>query len=65
MTTTSYTLEVKGKTPFVVLQLKQYEAMLEYMEELEDRADLRDRKEEENIPWIKVKDEIAEKLAQK
>lgn len=65
MATPSYTIEVKGKKPFVVIQLKKYEAMLEYMEELEDRADIVERSDDESTPWADVKKEITDKLSKK
>ncbi|MCF8257344.1 MAG: hypothetical protein K9J06_07310 [Flavobacteriales bacterium] len=47
----THTLELKSKDPFVVLPLKQYESLLEHIEELEDRAALLTRKSEEDVPW--------------
>lgn len=58
MASSSYTIELKGEKPFVVIRLKQYEAMLEYMDELEDRADIKERSIEENILWPEVKKQL-------
>ena len=65
MASSSYTIELKGEKPFVVIRLKQYEAMLEYMDELEDRADIKERSIEENILWPEVKKAIKKKLSKK
>lgn len=65
MATNSYTIEVKGKKPFVVLLLKQYEALLEYIEELEDKADLKERANDAIISWTEVKKEIKKKVSVK
>lgn len=47
----THTLELKSKNPLVVLPLKQYEMLLEYIENLEDKAALLTRKNEDDIPW--------------
>ena len=65
MTATSYTIEVKGKKPFVIIQLKQYEAMLEHMEELEDKASIRERAEEATIPLAEVEKKFKKKFGVK
>lgn len=48
---TLYSIELKGKSPYVVLPLKQYRLMLEYIDDLEDKMALRQRKNEESVAW--------------
>jgi hypothetical protein len=47
-------VELKSSDPIVLLPLKQYEAMVALIEDLEDKAALYSRKSEENIPWEAV-----------
>jgi len=56
------TIELKSNDPFVVLPLKQYESMLEYIEELEDRAAIHARKDEEEVPWEDVMKKFTKKF---
>jgi hypothetical protein len=59
------TIEMKSNAPFVVLPLKQYESMLDYIEELEDRAAIQSRKEEEDVPWKSVMEKFTDKFGSK
>ena len=47
----SYSFEIKGKNPFIVLDLKKYQAMLEEIEDLKDRLAIYNRLADENVPW--------------
>jgi len=60
-----YTIEVKGKKPFVVLGLKEYHALLKQLEDMEDRVSIRERTNDENIAWTEVKKEIRKKFSGK
>lgn len=51
MANSPFSIELKSKNPMILLPLKQYETMLEYIEDLEDKIAIRSRKDEENIPW--------------
>ena len=65
MKNTPFTVELKSKNPVVVLQLKQYQSMLEYIEDLEDKAALRSRAKEENIPWSVTEKKFNKKFGAK
>ena len=62
MATPNYTVELKSKSPVVVLPLKQYESMLEHIEDLEDQAAVILRKEEENVAWEVVEKKLNKRL---
>ena len=47
----SYSFEIKGKNPFIVLDLKKYQAMLEEIEDLKDRLAIYNSLADENVPW--------------
>ena len=47
-----------GKRRSVVLPLAEYEALMEYLEDLEDGADARQAMNEPTIPWETVKAEM-------
>ena len=65
MANNPYTLELKSKSPFVVLPLKQYEKLVEYIEDLEDKAALLTRKPEENVSWANVEKKFNKKFGVK
>ena len=44
-----------------LLPMKQYQALLEYLEDMEDRLAVKERKGDEMIPWETVKKEIKKK----
>ncbi len=60
-----YLKEAKFKEPMVVIPLRQYEALIEHMEDLEDSFAVRERADEKNIPWAQVKKDIKKKLSKK
>ena len=60
-----HSLELKSKNPLVVLPLKQYELLLEYIEDLEDKAALLTRKSEEDIPWSAFEKKFKKKFGAK
>lgn len=45
MKQTQYIKEIKSKVPVIVLDLKEYEALIEYVEDIEDRLAIRERAE--------------------
>lgn len=49
----------------VLLPLKQYETMLEYIEDLEDKIAIRSRKDEANIPWSDTEKKFKKKFGSK
>ena len=58
-----YTIEVKGKNPFVVVDLNEYRSLLDKLEDMEDRLAIRERMNDEDIPWEEVKKDIRKKLS--
>ncbi len=65
MANTPFTLELKSKNPFVVLPLKQYEKLMEYIEDLEDKAALLTRKPEEDVAWTNIEKKFNKKFGAK
>lgn len=61
----SYTLELKSKNPMVVLPLKEYELLIEYIEELEDKAALLLRQDEKNVAWEEVEKKFNKRFGSK
>lgn len=61
MKTDSYSIEVKGNNPFIVLDLKKYQAMVEEIEDMKDRLAMQFRANDEDVPW----EETEKKLVQK
>jgi hypothetical protein len=55
-----FSIEVKGNNPFVVLDLKKYQLLLEQIEDMKDRLAIRERINDEDIPW-----EVTEKKLKK
>jgi len=51
--------KTKYQEAMALLPMKQYEALLEYLEDMEDRLAVKEREGEEMIPWEKVKKEIS------
>ncbi len=53
----NYIVDRKGNTTDVIIPKKDYDKMLEYIEELEDIAayDMAKAENGKNIPWQKVK----------
>ena len=50
--------KTKHQEAMALLPMKQYNALLEYLEEMEDRLAVKERAEDETIPWEEVKKEI-------
>ena len=50
------------KEPMVVLSLRQYEALMDYLEEMEDLNDLKHRMREENISQKEVDKKFRKKF---
>ncbi len=65
MANTPFSIELKSKDPMVLLPLKQYETMLEYIEDLEDKIAIRNRKDEESIPWRDTEKKFDKKFGSK
>lgn len=65
MTITSSTIKLKGKSPLVVLGLSEYEKLMGYIEDMEDRLAIRKRIHEENIPWEETQKKLTKKLKAK
>jgi hypothetical protein len=53
--------KTKHQEAMALLPMKQYRALLEYLEDMEDRLAVKERKEDEMIPWETVKKEIRKK----
>ncbi len=53
----NYIVDAKGNTTNVIISKKDYDKMLEYIEELEDVTayDIAKAENGKNIPWEKVK----------
>jgi hypothetical protein len=54
--------KTKYQEAMALLPMKQYEALLEHIEEMEDRLAVRERANDETIPWEEVKKEIRKKV---
>jgi hypothetical protein len=53
------------KEPMVVVPLKQYESLMNYIEEIEDRLAIIQRKDEPIIPQHEVEERFREKFGEK
>jgi hypothetical protein len=58
----SFSVEVKGKNPFVVLELKKYELMVEQIEDMKDRLTIRGRTNDADIPWEETQKKLKTKF---
>ena len=56
---------IKVKEPVVVLNLREYEKLIEYLEDLEDRVSVRERANEPNVPYEKVEKRFRRKFGRK
>ncbi|MDZ4847251.1 MAG: hypothetical protein SH857_17095 [Chitinophagales bacterium] len=56
---------IKVKEPVVVLNLREYEKLIEYVEDLEDRVSVRERANEPNVPYEKVEKRFKRKFGKK
>lgn len=63
--TINHLRESNFKEPMVFFPLRQYEALVEYLEDMEDRLAVKERASEGNIPWEKVKKDIRRKRVKK
>jgi len=58
----SYSIEVKGNNPFVVLDLKRYRLLLERIEDMQDRLAIRGRANDEDVPWKDTEKKLINKF---
>ncbi len=58
----SYTIEVKGNNPFIVLDLKDYRAMIELIEDMKDRLAIQSRSDDEDVRWEDTEKILVEKF---
>lgn len=65
MKSDSYSIEVKGNNPFVVLDLRKYRAMLEQIEDMKDRLAIRGRVNDEDVPWEVTEQKLIKKFGLK
>jgi len=54
--------KTKYQEAMALLPMKQYQALLEYLEDMEDRLAVRERAGDKMIPWEEVKREIKKKV---
>ena len=54
--------KTKYQGAMALLPMKQYEALLEHIEEMEDRIAVKERAGDATIPWEEVKKEIRKKV---
>jgi hypothetical protein len=54
--------KTKYQEAMALLPMKQYEALLEHLEDMEDRLSVRERENDKMIPWEEVKKEISKKV---
>jgi len=57
--------ESKINEPMVMFPLRQYDELMEYLEDMEDRLAVKERANDKNIPWSEVKKDIRKKLTAK
>ena len=57
--------ESKINEPMVMFPLRQYDELMEYLEDMEDRLSVKERANDKNIPWSEVKKDIRKKLTAK
>ncbi len=60
-----FSVEVKGSNPFVVIELKRYQSLLEQIEDMKDRLLIQDRLEDEDIPWEETNKKLMKKIGLK
>jgi hypothetical protein len=56
---------IKTKEPVVVMNVREYKALIEYLEDLEDRVAVRERSKEPNIPLGEVERRFRKKFGRK
>ena len=57
--------ESKINEPMVMFPLRQYDELMDYLEDMEDRLAVKERANDINIPWSEVKKDIRKKLTAK
>ena len=62
MKTNSFSFEVKGNNPFVVLELKKYRAMVEQIEDMKDRLVIKSRLNDVDVSWEETEKKLAKKF---
>lgn len=63
--TVKHLKEAGFKEPMVIFPLKQYESLMEYLEDIEDRLSVITRKNEPNISQQEVEEMFARKFGSK
>jgi len=58
----SFSIEVKGSNPFVVLDLKKYQAMVEQIEDMKDRLAMQSRVDDEDVSWEDTEKKLIHKF---
>lgn len=54
--------EAHFKETMVMMPLRQYDALLEYLNDMEDRMAIAERANEPEVPWAEVKKKLKKKL---
>ncbi|MBL4585834.1 MAG: hypothetical protein JKX84_02060 [Flavobacteriales bacterium] len=62
MSDRNHTIEVKGKNPLVILDLKQYQTLLDDLEDMQDRIAILERTDEPEVSQIEVEKAFAKKF---
>jgi len=58
----SFSVEIKGNNPFVVLELKKYQLMVEQLEDMKDRLSIRERSNDEEVAWEITEQKLIKKF---
>ena len=58
----SFSVEIKGKNPFVVLEFKKYQLMVEQIEDMKDRLAIKERATDEDVAWEKTEEKLIKKF---
>ena len=58
----SFSVEVKGNNPFVVLEIKKYNLMVELIEDMKDRLAIRERANDIEFPWEETENKLKNKF---
>ncbi len=57
--------ETEFREPMVIFPLKQYEALIEYLEDIEDRLSIKERLNEPTLSQEKVEEYFSKKFGKK
>ena len=57
--------ETEFREPMVIFPLKQYEALIEYLEDIEDRLSIKERLHEPTLSQEKVEEYFSKKFGKK